>query len=143
MKKTTKTTKTTPATPAPQPVKKVAAKPVKKAAAKPVAIAPADAKPVAAKPAVKASPSTVATTKIVAQIDVGFGNTLYIRGEGPGLSWEKGIPLDCIADTQWSLTLSEASRPVVFKFLINDLTWSAGEDFVVQPGGSVELTPTF
>lgn len=130
MKKTTKTLKTAPATPAPLPVKKVAAK-------------PAAAKPAAKKPAVKAVPSSSATTKIVAQIDVGFGNTLYIRGEGPGLSWEKGIPLDCVADTQWSLSLSEASRPVVFKFLINDLTWSIGEDFVVQPGGSVELTPTF
>jgi hypothetical protein len=141
MKKTTKTTKTTPATPAPLPVKKTA---VKKATAKPAAIAPlAAAKPVAAKPAVKAAPASIATTKVVAEIDVGFGNTLYIRGEGPGLSWEKGIPLDCIADTQWSLSLSEASRPVVFKFLINDLTWSAGEDYVVQPGGSVELTPAF
>lgn len=151
MKKTTKTTTTTPATPAPLPVKKTVAKtaetkpakPAKITEVKPVAAKPVEPKPVAIKPAVKAAPASVVTTKIVALIDVGFGNTLYIRGEGPGLSWEKGIPLDCIADDQWSLSLAETSRPVVFKFLINDLTWSSGEDYVVQSGGSVSLTPTF
>jgi hypothetical protein len=131
MKKTLKTTTTTPATPAPLPVKQVAAKPIKKAAAKPAAATPVSAKP------------SVAITKVVAQIDVGFGNTLYIRGEGPGLSWEKGVPLDCVADDQWMLSLAETSRPAVFKFLINDLTWSIGDDYVVQPGDTVELTPTF
>jgi hypothetical protein len=139
MKKVTKTTTTTPAAPAPIPAKKVSEKPAKKAALKPAAPEP---KPVAA-PAVKAAPSTLSATKIVAHIDVGFGNTLYVRGEGSGLSWETGVPLDCVADDQWALSLSETSRPVVFKFLINDLTWSLGEDYVVQPGSSVVLTPTF
>lgn len=139
MKKTTKTTTTTLATPAPTPVKKTATTapktpkaPAKKAAA--VAVAA---------PAVKAVPSTKVATRIVANIDVGFGNTLYIRGEGPGLNWEKGVPLDCVADDQWSLTLSETARPVVFKFLINDLTWSVGDDYLVQPGSTVEFTPAF
>lgn len=139
MKKTTKATTTTLATPAPSPAKKTATTapkipkaPAKKAAA--VAVAA---------PAVKAVPSTKVATKIVANIDVGFGNTLYIRGEGPGLNWEKGVPLDCVADDQWSLTLSETARPVVFKFLINDLTWSVGDDYLVQPGSTAELTPAF
>jgi len=137
MKKATKATTTTPTAPASVPAKKVSSKPAAKAPA-----APLWTKPVVA-PAVKAAPSSLATTKIVAQIDVGFGNTLYIRGEGPGLSWEKGVPLDCVADDQWTLSLSETSRPVVFKFLINDLTWSLGEDYVAQPGSSVTLAPTF
>ena len=137
MKKVTKTTTTTPAAPAPVPAKKASEKSAAKALPKPVT-----PKPVTA-PVVKAAPSTVATTKIVAQIDVGFGNTLYVRGEGSGLSWEKGVPLDCVADDQWSLSLAETSRPVVFKFLINDLTWSLGEDYVAQPGSSVVLTPAF
>jgi len=159
MKKVNKTTTTTPAAPAPVPVKKASEKPAKKApptktvVAKTVVAKPAPAsvpaplavKPVApvTAPAVKAVPATVVTTKIVAQIDVGFGNTLYVRGEGSGLCWEKGVPLDCITDDQWSLALAETSRPVVFKFLINDLTWSRGEDYVVQPGSSVVLTPEF
>jgi hypothetical protein len=137
MKKVSKTSTTTPAAPAPVPAKKVSEKPVKKTLPKPV-----EAKPVAA-PAVKAAPSVATTTKIVAQLDIGFGNTLYVRGEGPGLSWEKGVPLDCVADDQWSLALAGARGPVVFKFLINDLTWSVGDDYVVQPGITALLSPAF
>lgn len=82
-------------------------------------------------------------TAITALIDVGFGNSLFIRGEGAGLSWDKGVPLDCVADDKWSITLGESGRPVVFKFLINDTAWSAGEDYTVAPGTSITVTPVF
>jgi hypothetical protein len=147
MKKVSKTTTTTPAAPAPIPAKIIAAKPVKKTppSTKAVAVPVIKAAPPVLKvaPVIKAAPATLASTKIVAKIDVGFGNTLYVRGEGSGLSWEKGVPLDCIADDEWSLSLSETSRPVVFKFLINDLTWSIGEDYAAQPGSAVVFTPAF
>jgi hypothetical protein len=125
MKKATKTT-TTPASPAPVPAKKT------KSPAKP-------------KAAVKAAmqPASAVATTIIAQIDVGFGNTLYLRGEGPGLSWEKGTVMDCVSDDKWSLTLGETERPIVFKFLVNDLTWCTGDDFVAQPGSTVTITPVF
>ncbi len=134
MKKSTKSAviSTTPAKPAPSPVEKA---PAKRKSAKASAPAPA--------PAVKAVAAAGVETTIVAQIDVGFGNTLYVRGEGPGLSWEKGAPLDCIADDKWSLNLGETSRPVVFKLLLNDITWCGGEDFVAQPGTTVTVVPTF
>jgi hypothetical protein len=92
---------------------------------------------------VKKAPIVPQTTVVVAQIDVGFGNTLYIRGEGPGLSWEKGIPLDCVADDKWSHSIPETSKPIVFKFLINDQTWCKGDDFVAQPGTTVTVSPVF
>jgi hypothetical protein len=94
-------------------------------------------------PAVKPVAATRVVTTITALIDVGYGNALFIRGEGPGLSWEKGIPLDSTADDKWSIALGESSRPVVFKFLINDVTWSAGDDYSVAPGTSITLTPSF
>jgi len=90
------------------------------------------------KPAVKTT-----TTKITANVDVGFGNTLYIRGEGPGLSWDRGLAMDCVADDEWTINLGDASVPVVFKFVLNDTTWSAGNDFTVEPGASIAITPTF
>jgi len=120
MKKTTKETKTL------TPAKKTA-KPARKAT------------PVTA---VQVQPAPVVTT-ISANFDVGFGNALYIRGEGPGLSWDKGLRMECLADDRWSLTFAESSRPLVFKFLINDETWSTGVDFTVSPGASVTLTPSF
>ena len=101
----------------------------------------------AARPARKApakKPATRTTsTKINASIDVGFGNSLYIRGEGPGLSWDHGLGMDCTADDQWTITISDAATPVVFKFLLNDTTWCAGNDYTVEPGGSITVTPIF
>lgn len=151
MKKATKPSTRPAAKPTPVPAKKkVAVKPV--AAAKPVAVAKpkvakapvvrAKAKPVL-RPEVKDVQPSASKTTITAMIDVGFGNTLYIRGEGPGLSWETGVAIDCLEDEKWSYVISDASTPVVFKFLLNDLTWCAGEDFVVAPGGTIELSPEF
>jgi len=35
-------------------------------------------------------------------------------------------------------------RPdVVFKLLVNDITWSSGTDLLVEPGASLTLEPTF
>ena len=93
-------------------------------------------------PAAKVMPTVVVTT-ISANADVGFGNGLYVRGEGPGLSWEKGLRMECVADDRWTLALGESSRPFVFKFLINDETWSIGDDYTIAPGASVLLTPAF
>jgi len=127
-KSTVKAAKTT------APAKKAPAKIVKKVAAAPV-------KRTAA-PAVKAA-AKVSPTVITALIDIGFGNTLYLRGEGPGLSWDVGVPMDCVSDDKWSLSLPGTGKPVTYKFLINDLSWSAGPDFVAASGSKSSLTPSF
>ena len=104
-------------------------------------------------PAKKAAPASVKkkaavhqeppATFISARADIGFGNHLYVRGEGPGLSWDHGVAMDCVAADLWSSTLKGATSPVTFKVLVNDLTWSAGNDYVVEPGQSVTIVPTF
>ncbi|HLP08698.1 MAG TPA: hypothetical protein VK178_11070 [Opitutaceae bacterium] len=104
----------------------------------PVAAAP---KPVAA--VKRPRPAGPQPTVIQANIDVGFGNTLYVRGEGPGLSWDRGQTLDCLKDDLWSFTIEAAAKPIIFKFLINDETWCTGDDFVVEPGNKITLVPTF
>lgn len=132
MKKTkSKTTKS----PAPATKAASAATPAKPSAKKPAA-APAI-------PAVKPVAPRNAATTITAQIDVGFGNILHVRGEGPGLSWDKGVPMECVADNRWQIVLAEFARPIVFKLLVNDLSWSTGEDYTAAPGSSVNLTPAF
>jgi len=84
-----------------------------------------------------------AATVITANIDVGFGNTLFIRGDGPGLSWDKGVPLGCTAVDRWAISLLVTNRPVVFKFLLNDKLWSLGEDYVAKPGSKTTYIPAF
>ena len=82
-------------------------------------------------------------TTITAHIDIGFGNALYLRGEGADLSWDRGTLMNCVADNCWSLPLPESGRPVIFKFLVNDLSWSAGQDYTVASGDTLATTPTF
>lgn len=99
-------------------------------------------------PAPAATPiKTVATisvqTTLRARIDVGFGNALFVRGEGPGLSWNKGKPMENVENDLWRIVLPEAARPYTFKFLINDATWSTGPDFTAASGSSITLQPKF
>jgi hypothetical protein len=79
---------------------------------------------------------------IEAKIDVGFGNTLYMRGEGLGLSWSQGIPLTCVDGKTWKWT-GEAAEQLKFKLLLNDQIWSQGENLVAAPGQKLEISPAF
>jgi hypothetical protein len=87
----------------------------------------------------KEPPATI----IFAKIDIGFGNHLYIRGEGPSMSWDHGAAMDCVGTGLWTTTIKNAAIPVVFKLLVNDLSWSTGPDFVAEPGQSLTIDPSF
>src|SRR5216684_2044720 len=80
-----------------------------------------------AAPAVKKTVAKKPPTIITVNANIGFGNTLYLRGDGPGLNWDKGVPLDCLSDDKWSLNI-EHTKPFIFKVLLNDLVWCAGDD---------------
>jgi hypothetical protein len=101
----------------------------------------ASAKKTAA-PAVKKTVARKPPTVITINANIGFGNTLYLRGDGPGLNWDKGVPLDCLSDDKWSLTI-EHGKPFIFKVLLNDLVWCAGDDYIAAPGASIDITPDF
>jgi len=88
----------------------------------------------------KAADGALAT--IEAKIDVGFGNALFLRGQGAGLTWERGVPLACVDGKTWRWS-QKASAPITFKVLLNDQVWSAGDDLVVAPGQKVEVSPIF
>ena len=83
------------------------------------------------------------TTEIAARIDVGMGNALFIRGQGDGLSWDKGTPLECKGASTWVWSSRQASDKLVFKLLLNDTVWAKGEDLVVEAGRRVEVVPGF
>jgi hypothetical protein len=141
-KSTTKSAKTPAAAPKPAVAVKAmppAKPPVAKLKVQPAPVATTVPTPAAMKPVEPKRP----VTTITALIDVGFGNTLFIRGEGPGLNWEKGTPLEIIGDDKWTIALPESARPIVFKFLLNDVTWSVGDDYTVAPGTSLTITPIF
>jgi len=131
--------------------KKVAAKktatkkaPAKKAAKK-VAAKKAPAKKVATKAPAKKKASTkkVVKTSLIARVDVGFGNSLYVRGEGAGLSWDKGVQLENVSPYEWTFSSTTAKGDITFKFLINDEIWAEGENITVAKGGTSISSPVF
>ena len=90
----------------------------------------------------QAEPSFLLTT-IAADVNVGYGNALFIRGEGPGLNWEKGVPLLCAGDSTWIWASTDVTEKVTFKLLLNDARWAEGENLSVEPGKDVRTTPAF
>lgn len=82
-------------------------------------------------------------TIISVKVDVGFGNQVYLRGEGAGLTWDKGVPAVSSASDLWLVTLPELSGPARFKVLVNDSAWSLGEDYTVHPGQCLTIEPRF
>jgi len=82
-------------------------------------------------------------TTIIAHADIGFGNQLYIRGEGGGLSWDQGIPMKCNHSGEWAWSTTSSKSGIVFIFLINDRIWAMGEDLTVPAGGRSVSTPHF
>ncbi len=51
--------------------------------------------------------------------------------------------MDCVGNNLWTAAVKGAGEPVVFKVLVNDLTWSTGPDYAVEPGQSITVSPTF
>ena len=126
-----------------KPAKKL---PATKASAKPAAtVKKATTEKKAAAPAKKktAASAEPPATFISAQIDIGFGNHLTIRGSGPGLSWDEGLVMDNGGSNLWTVALAKVTKPVTFKVLVNDLSWSTGADYVAAPGKSITVYPTF
>jgi len=86
--------------------------------------------------------ATQALTTIDVKLDVGFGNSVFLRGQGAGLTWEQGQPLVCVDGKTWRWT-GEIKAPITFKLLINDKIWSAGNDLMITPGQKLEIAPEF
>lgn len=82
-------------------------------------------------------------TTVVALVDVGFGNRLFIRGDGPGLSWDRGAAMECVEPNRWEWQIDSATGAFPFKVLINDDQWSHGEDYQALPGERKEIWPEF
>jgi len=89
-------------------------------------------------PTVTSTPNTT----IEAKIDVGFGNNLFLRGQGAGLSWERGAPLTCVDGKTWQWS-GKANDKLTFKLLLNDTVWAKGADLVAVPGQKIEVAPAF
>ena len=90
-----------------------------------------------------AAKKPISKTTIAARVDVGFGNNLYIRGEGAGLSWDVFILMKNLSPYEWAWEAKNASKPIEYKLLINDELWANGENQFAMAGDTAITAPTF
>src|SRR5581483_6168787 len=83
-------------------------------------------------------------TRLLVTAYIGIGNRLFIRGSGPGLSWDKGVPLQFVSIGKWRWETADATAPVKAKLYKNDETeCTALGTLTVEPGQQTEVTAVF
>jgi len=103
-------------------------------------------KPSVSKPkAVRATPQTEAsssTIRFVVKYDVGYGNKVFLRGDAPGLSWEKGIAMENTSYDEWIWEGPNLGGEYQVKVLLNDYRWEMGENVDLK-GSRIVHYPVF
>lgn len=92
---------------------------------------------------VEPSVSADGATRLLVTAYIGIGNKLYIRGDGPGLSWDKGVPMKFVSIGKWGWATDEATGPVACKLYKNDETVALSGEIFLEPGQHVEVTALF
>jgi hypothetical protein len=88
--------------------------------------------------------SSDGATRMIVTAYIGIGNRLFVRGEGPGLSRDKGVPLQFVSIGKWRWETNDAAAPIRFRILKNDTTECVGlGEQSLEPGYQAEFNATF
>ncbi len=92
-----------------------------------------------------AAPSSRPMTYITIKCDTGLGNSLWICGNGPKMSWDaaKALPLRCVGTDTWVYETTEPFQAFSFKILLNGKAWETGQDHSIERNKPIEITPQF
>ena len=82
-------------------------------------------------------------TRVVVKYDAGFGNKLFIRGDGANLNWKKGVPLTNVSSDRWVFETELPFKDCFYKVLINDERYETGENHLLVCGHTVQIFPRF
>mgnify|MGYP002780879841 CR=1 FL=1 len=83
-------------------------------------------------------------TRLLVTAYIGIGNKLFVRGEGPGLSWEKGVPLQFVSIGKWRWETADATEPLTVKLYKNDeQECTALGTINLDPGHQQEVRASF
>ena len=98
-----------------------------------------------AEPSAHSAPAKTSdgATRLLVTAYIGIGNKVFVRGEGPGLSWEKGIPMEFISIGKWTWKASDPSVPVKIQLYKNDDIAAQGDPIAIPAGHHIEATPVF
>lgn len=92
---------------------------------------------------VEASASSDGATRLLATAYIGIGNKLFIRGDGPGLSWDRGVPMQFVSIGKWGWATQDAAGPVRIKLYKNDEIPCMTGEVTLEPGRHTEVTALF
>lgn len=98
---------------------------------------------VAAEPEPVYEKNKLGQTRITVHALIGIGNKPYVRGDGPGMSWERGIVMDFIEIGKWEWKTMRAQQPFTFQVWLNDEKPAEGEPQKIQPGTAFSISPRF
>jgi hypothetical protein len=83
-------------------------------------------------------------TRLLVTAYIGIGNKLFVRGEGPGLTWDHGVPLQFVSIGKWRWESADATAPVTLKLYKNDEYECAAIGCVtLAPGQQQQVTASF
>ncbi len=107
--------------------------------------APVDEEPVEDDPA---TPEPALThdgcTRLIVTAYLGLGNKLYVRGDGPGLRADKGVPLQFVSIGKWRWESAELLFPAKVKLFKNDREECVAlGELTLEPGHHHEVAARF
>ena len=82
-------------------------------------------------------------TSIVANVMIGIGNKPFVRGEGPGLSWDEGVAMNFIEIGKWAWSPTRKNASLTIQIYRNDEDPDKGGKYEIKPGEKFEVTPEF
>ncbi|MCA9521366.1 MAG: hypothetical protein KC609_10350 [Myxococcales bacterium] len=101
-------------------------------------------------PDLASGPDAVAglTVELRVRYDVGQGNSIVLRGDGPGLSWDADKPCVLGGGSLWVCSVGGVTQPFkfkpVFRYGNGDIVWPEGPDWIApaDPKG-LDLQPFY
>lgn len=82
-------------------------------------------------------------TTLIAQVLIGIGNKPFVRGTGPGLSEDKGVPMEFLEIGKWQWVAPDSDEPVVARIYKNDEVPMDDAPIEIPPGQRRSVAPRF
>lgn len=82
-------------------------------------------------------------TTLIAQVLIGIGNKPYVRGVGPGLSEDEGVPMEFLEIGKWQWVAPESDEPVIVQIYKNDEIAAEGDPVEIPAGQRRSVAPKF
>ncbi|MBT62635.1 MAG: hypothetical protein CML13_05415 [Puniceicoccaceae bacterium] len=88
--------------------------------------------------------SKAVESTVVASVFIGIGNKPFIRGNGPGLSWDRGVEMEFEEIGKWCwMAPLEIEQPIEIQIFRNDEDPDTTGTYTLEPGQELRVSPEF